>query len=287
VAIYLGCNLATTGYALLSPYQLEARFGADWNPTLRSMLGRLEYQWSELNQKFPGSGLGGLTLGVLGLGIVVGRHRRHPRLPGARRGWGLWLLAAAAAIFFVVCTASVGLNNVWWGPRWLLPVVPVLAILIATLLDLIFRHARGLGRPDYPHRGAQAAAQIGLCLALGAVAVGLTARYPGQFYQNCLIPPHRVSAAVAQRLAQLGCQDAVVAMPVDGPSMPPIDVRAGLAFTTVPFDANPVIYVRKIEGWQRMAAEMFPTRRLFTVSADPKSPGGFRIDASSSNQPHP
>jgi hypothetical protein len=279
VGIYLWCNYATTGHALLSPYKLEGRWGDDWNPAWRSMRGRFEYQWSELNEKFPGNGPGGLTLAVVGSLVFCQQRRRHPNLPGSWRGRGLWLLIAGAGVFFVVCTAFAGLANVWWGPRWLLPVAPVLAILIAIVLDMLLYQARRRQETAAP-------AQLALCLALGAVVVGLTIRYGGQFYQNRLIPPHRVSAAVPQRLGDLGYQNSVVAMPGDGPAMPPIDVRAGLAFMTVPLDANPIVYVRSVPGWQAMAAQMFPGRRLYEVHEYAKSADGFRIEDCSPVRAH-
>jgi hypothetical protein len=111
------------------------------------------------------------------------------------------------------------------------------------------------------------------------VLVAFTARFGGQFYQNRLVPPHRVSAAVERAIEARGLTHVVVAMPGNNPSaMPPIDTRAGLAFMAAPLEDNPVIYVRIVPGWQGLAAESFPGRPLYQVSADPQSPTGFRID---------
>ena len=125
VGIYLWVNSQTTGDALKSAYAQESRWDTDWNPTPLSMLGRLAFQWTELNGRFPGWGIGGLTVAILGA-IAAGPLWNKT---------GLRLLAASTVLFFLGSTVF-GFTNVWWGPRWLLPVTPLLAILAAILIDL-------------------------------------------------------------------------------------------------------------------------------------------------------
>jgi hypothetical protein len=124
VAVYLWINKQTTGDATLPPYKLEARWEKDWNPAIGSVLARVAWYFSELNGRWPGWGVGGITLAFMGA-IAAG---------GAWRKTGLRIVTASTVLFFVGC-AAFGFTNVWWGPRWLLPAVPLLAILTAYLVD--------------------------------------------------------------------------------------------------------------------------------------------------------
>jgi len=45
----------------------------------------------------------------------------------------------------------------------------------------------------------------------------------------------------------------------------------------VPFEANPVIYVRKVENWAVKAKECYPQRQLYELIADKEGVGGFVI----------
>ncbi len=266
VGVYLWTNAQTTGHPLKSPYALESRWSSDWNPTGPSMLGRLAFQVSELNGRFPGWGVGGLTVAILGA-VAAGTRWRTS---------GLKLLAASTVLFFLGSTAF-GFTNVWWGPRWLLPVVPLLAILGAELLD---RSIMRLLPPESGQKasdpGSAAAAQLAVCLLLTGLVVGLASRYCGQFYQHRLMPPHMVSSAAHQTVIDQGLEHAVVAMPPIG-NRPPLDARAGLAYMAVPFEANPVIYVRSVPHWPDLAAQCYPGRDLYVIAPDPAEPKGFTL----------
>jgi hypothetical protein len=117
-----------------------------------------------------------------------------------------------------------------------------------------------------------------LAVLIAGLLVACPFRYAGQFPQNRLAPPHRVSAAVYQEAMRLGLSNAVVALECDGPPMPPIDARAGVAFMDVPFADNPVIYVRNVRDWEKKAREQFPGRKLYQVKADPTRELGFRVE---------
>ena len=247
VGVYLWQNAMTTGSPLLSPYALETRWGNDWNHSVLDVFGRFAFQWVELNQRFPGWGLGGITVGILGA-VVAGPRWRQP---------GLKLLAASSLLFFAA-NGAFGFTTVWWGPRWLLPVVPLLSVLAAELVDSVVRTA------SRPTRSAAPAGQAALCLLGGGLVMSLLVIYPGQFYENRVLPPHMVSAEAHRATTAMGLTNAVVAMPPRG-TRAPLDARAGMAFMKVPFEANPVIFVRAIPSWPDKASKTFPRRKLYQI----------------------
>ena len=262
VAIYMWVNANTTGSATKSPYAIESRWDSDWNPTPLAAMGRLAFQWSELNGRFPGWGIGGITVTLIGAYAAGRRWRRG----------GLRLITASTAMFFIGCCAF-GFTNVWWGPRWLVPVTPLLAILAAELVDRLLcqacrRRERGSGAWD--------SAALALGLVLAGMVVGLLGRYGGQYYQNLLMPPHKVSRAVYDQVRVKGVDQVVVAMPIDE-NRPPLDARAGIVFMDVPFEDNSVIYVRAIPDWPQQAIQCYPQRQLYEVIADPDDEKGFKL----------
>ena len=265
VGIYMWANAQTTGGALKSPYSQEDRWSSDWNTTPIGILGKFVFQWSELNGRFPGWGIGGLTLAVMGA-IAAG-----PRW----KTTGLRLLMACTVLFFTA-SAVFGFTNVWWGPRWLLPVVPLLTILAAELTDRVISQLMPALTGQIKDNGASAAAQLAMCVLLAGLVVGLTARYSGQFYQHRLAPPHNVSTAAHRAVLDEGIRHAVIALPPSG-DRPPLDARAGMAFMNVPIESNQIIYVRGIADWPQMASECYPDRKLYEIQSDPDSTKGFSI----------
>ena len=280
LGIYLWSLTQTTGSIFISPYAQEERWEGDWQITPLGMAGRAVFQWVELNGRFPGWGIGGLVLAAGGLLVLL--HRRGQR--GLARG-GAWVVVAAAVGLFFAGSCIFGFTNTWWGPRWLLPVAPLMAILIAVLVDAALRTAarRGHG-PDLAAggwrarravRNAPAAARLLLLFVVASALVGLL-RYGGQYHEHVLAPPHTVSAAAWRATRQL--ENAVVAMPTAG-DRAPLDARAGMAYMRVPFEANQVIYVRNAPDWESRALAMYPGRDLYRIDPAPHAPRGFSLIA--------
>ncbi|MEX0778042.1 MAG: hypothetical protein WD042_20250 [Phycisphaeraceae bacterium] len=278
VGVYLYSNGQTTGHATMSPYALETRWSEDWNDSPLAMAGRFAFQWAELNGRFPGWGVGGLTVAVVGMCVVIGGRRGGRALNRKRRrGMGLWLLVACTATFFCFNTAF-GFTNVWWGPRWLFPVAPLLAILGAMVVDRSMRAARGRGwgrGQALSDSNRTAAGQLALLVLAAGLLVGVGV-YAGRWYTLSIQPPHTVSAAAHERAMAMGLTDAVIAMPTGG-DRAPLDARAGVVFMNVPFDDNPVIYVRNIADWESKARASFPGRRLYALEPSKDDPSGFVI----------
>ena len=267
VGVYMWVNMQTTGGALKSPYSQETRWGNDWNLTPLAILGRFMFQWTELNGRFPGWGIGGITLAAMGA-VSAG---------SCWRSTGLRLLTASTVIFFLASTVF-GFTNVWWGPRWLLPAVPLLAILAAELTDRVISQLVPALTGQIKDSSASATAQLAMCILMAGLVVGLTARYGGQAYQHRLAPPHTVSSAAHHAVLEQGLQNAVVALPPKG-ERPPLDARAGIVYMKVPFDSNEVIYVRAVPDWPRLAAECFPGRQLHEIRLDENNEQGFSINS--------
>ncbi len=267
VGLYLWVNTQTTGAALVSAYtQNEAQWDTFQQFNVSQVISRVAFQWAELNGRYPGWGIGGLTVAAMG-GIAAGQRWQTS---------GLRLLTAGAVLYFFGC-AAFGFTNVWWGPRWLVPVTPLLAILAAELADRMITQLLPPLTGQIKDHGATAAAQLATGVLLSGLLVGLGGCYVGQFYQHRLAPPHMVSAAVHQAVLDKADAPAVVAMAPLG-HRAPLDARAGFAFMHVPFEANAVIYVRAVPNWQKLAAQSYPDRSLYQVRPEPKDTRGFTID---------
>ena len=259
VGVYLWQNSVTTGSPTVSPYALEDRWGGDWNRSVWDLFGRFAFQWAELSQRFPGYGVSGLTVAIMGA-IAAGPRWREP---------GLRLVAASSVLFFLFNTAF-GFTTVWWGPRWLLPVVPLLCILAGELVD---RMLESINNAE-PHKAS--ASCLGLSILTAGILTGLLGVYPAQFWEHRTFPPHSVSGAAHQAVLEARISNAVIAMPPTG-TRPPLDARAGMVFMQAPFETNSVIYVRGIENWQAAASVTFPGRALYVLVADKNDPRGFKI----------
>ncbi len=267
VGIYLWVNANTTGGAFKSPYAEESRWDKDWNPSPLSMLARLAFQWAELNSRVPGWGIGGLTVAVLGA-IAAGPVWRTA---------GLRLLAASTVLFFVGCTAF-GFTNVWWGPRWLAPVTPLLAVLAAQLVDRVIAQLMAPMAGQIKDAGASCAAQLAVCVMAAGLVIGAGCRYAGQFYQHAVSPPHLVSSQAHRAVVEAGIDHAVVGLPPAG-EFAPLDARAGMVYMGVPFESNTVVYVRAVPNWVRYANECFPGRAVYKIQPDPNGTNGLIIRA--------
>ena len=159
-----------------------------------------------------------------------------------------------------------------------MPATPLIAILAAELVHQILLQAsrKSFTIPSPIHRRSPDAARIACGLLIAGLIVGLMSRYVGQFYQHHVMPPHKVSSAAHREVQVRGLSNAVVAMPLEE-KRPPLDPRAGIVFMTVPFETNPVIYVRAVPQWKEKAAECYPERTLYEICADTKDGKGFRV----------
>ena len=245
-----------------------------------------------------------MTAAALGLMVAIGRGRM--RLMPAL------LLLAANAIFFGSATLFL-FTNVWWGPRWLLPVTPLMALLAAEWVDVMIEAGQGMrtkgqgaepsdpqsairdpqSQPSAPGPWALAlASQFGLSILVAGLIVGLAVEYAGRHWQHRLAPPHSVSGDVGELAMTMKLSNAVVGLPL-GQEMdaagkalgdawrarrkPPTDPRTGMVHMRAPMADNAVIYVRKVDGWQAKAAECFPQRQLYELIADKDAASGFVI----------
>ncbi len=270
IGIYLWSNAMTTGQATLSPYTLEGRWAADWDTGIKSIVHRFQFQWAEMNARFPGYGIGGMTLAVIGAIIAWQRGRFH-------RSPALAVLVAGNLLFFLGTTPFL-FTNVWWGPRWLLPVTPLLAILVAQVVEVVMRGAnesRVTSGPA-PIAGFHHVSRLLLLLLVACTLIGIV-EYGGKAYVHRIAPPHNVSAAAHERALSMKLNQVVIGMPLDGGGIAPLDPRAGMVFMTAPLASNPIIYVRKVDNWPAKSRETFPDRQLYELIADKEAPGGFVI----------
>ena len=273
IAIYLASNALTTGSAKISPYSLEGRWAADWDTTIASIVHRFQFQWAEMNGRFPGNGLGGMTLAAIG-GLIAWQRRRF------QRSMALYIILACNLLFFAANTPFL-FTNVWWGPRWLLPVTPLLALLAAEVVAMVMaRCAPSTRNSELATRNFSApAAQFGMLILFASTFVGLAVEYAGRWYVHRIAPPHNVSSAAHDRAREMKLSNVVIGMPTSGSGRAPLDARAGMVYMQAPFESNEVIYVRKVDNWTAKTKETFPGRQLYELIADKEAVGGFVIKA--------
>lgn len=194
----------------------------------------------------------------LALLVVVGLIFGRSQFNGQR-------MALACSASLMLCyTVFVFGGRGWIGPRWYVPLIPAMALLIAAGLLATARTGRVCSS------GGVLAAGYLRMLTVGA-AVTLCVAMPAKLYELHAQPPHGIDGQVVQQVELAGLTQAVVALPVDGldPETRMPNYKRGIAgmwAMQVPFEQSPVIYIAAIEGWQAMAQEAWPTRRLYLMN---------------------
>lgn len=191
---------------------------------------------------------------------------------GRRRLLRSWLLVGSGLSLLLGYSVFIFISTPWVGPRWLLPVVPAFAYIMACGIHAAYLHGRMAVRRDgwfaaFPSR-------VYLAVMLWALVLTWTVVMPAKLIQLRLQPPHGVDSRVTDAIAAAGLDHAVLALPVEffieGTDRPTYkDPRAGMWLMTLPFDRNPVIVVREIEGWEEKARRSFPGRSLYRMSDEP------------------
>jgi len=172
-------------------------------------------------------------------------------------------IACSASLFFCYAIFVFG-GRAWVGPRWYVPLIPAIAILIAAGLNA----ASHTGRVRSPG-GVLAAGYLRAALVAAVVVYAVVV--PMRAAQLIDQPPHGIDDRIVQLTQQEGLSNAVVALPPEG--LDPVTGMpnykrgiAGMWAMSVPFEDSPVIYVSAVEGWQQMAAEAWPERSLYTMN---------------------
>lgn len=188
-------------------------------------------------------------------GIIFGRpYLRGQRLP----------LACAACLFICYAVFVFG-GRAWVGPRWYVPLIPAIAMLIAAGL----KAASQAGRVRSAG-GVLAAGYLRAALVAGVVV--FVVALPAHLIDLIDTPPHGVDGQVVQAAEKAGLHNAVVALPVSGldPATGKPNYKRGIAgmwHMQIPFEDSPVIYISAIDGWQQMASQAWPDRELYSMNA--------------------
>ncbi len=198
----------------------------------------------------------------VGVGLVVGL------VFGWRYARSHKLLLACALSFFLGYSLFIFQSRPWVGPRWLVPLLPAGAFILACGLRAAWA--------AWQSRDRHAALGLGW-LRIAATAVVLTwlVVVPLKLAELRLHPPHGVDARVVRAAEAAGLNGAVVGLPTEPfeagteADFTYKDPRAGMWRMRVPFEESPIIYVRRIDGWQQKAREAWPGRRLYTIDPEP------------------
>jgi len=253
LAAYLWVNSRLTGEAGRSPYgdgffsELAMRFilhPGNYLLWLQENLATISGQW----------GGGAFPFAAIVLVALAFGWRRVRRLR--------WLLVCMMS--FVVCYGFIRFGGrSWVGPRWYVPLIPLLAMVAACGLDVLragLRHAQT----------RQLSARTASLWATAATVVLLIA-LPLQLLELRQRPPHGIDGRVAAAASQQQLHNAVVALPVSGvyaDTLQPNFKRgiAGMWTMQMPFERSDVIYVTQVEGWAAKCRDAWPGRTLYRIS---------------------
>ncbi|MGB0767671.1 MAG: hypothetical protein ACPGYV_08160 [Phycisphaeraceae bacterium] len=212
----------------------------------------LQQSWVGLNAQWLG---GAVPVAMLLLcGVVFGvRYLRTQ-----------WLGIACASSLFLCYGVFVFGGRAWVGPRWYVPLIPAVALLIAAGINA----ASHAGRVRSP--GGVLAAGY-LRAAVVAAAVVFLVVVPMRVVELRTSPPHGIDGRVVGLVESAGLSHAVVALPVSGldPTTGQPNHKRGIAgmwSMRVPFEASDVIYIAAIDGWQAKASAAWPGRDLYTMN---------------------
>ena len=189
-----------------------------------------------------------------------------------RLRWLLW-----GTLSLVVCYSFIRFGGrSWVGPRWLVPAIPLLACCVAVAFNGLLAMTR------VPRHRAWSRQALVLFFAAVVVTLGLAA--PVKLLELRLSPPHGIDGRVAAAAKNAKLTHAVVGLPASGvfaDTLQPNYKRgiAGMWTMAMPIDASPVIYVRRVEGWEAMARESWPTRTVYRISDEPGVFAFEKLDA--------
>ncbi len=195
-----------------------------------------------------------------GLLIAVGLVFGYARV----RKVGLLVLCSTSHL--ACYTAFVFVSRPWVGPRWLVPLMPGMAYVIACGLQSAIQ----AGRTTTPMTPI---ARAYLAVVAVSIAVSWIVAVPAKAVDLWIAPPHGVDGRVARAAKSARLRHAVVALPnshtLQSGEMNYKRQRAGVWMMRVPFEDSPVVFVAKIEGWEWMALESYPGRDLYQMNEEP------------------
>lgn len=160
----------------------------------------------------------------------------------------------------------------WLGPRWLLPVLPGVALAAATGIRGLWqnRHAEDVLEKS----------QVRTILAWTAVClvIAVTIAAPSRLFSVLRQPLEYVDGRVHEAVQKKGLVEAIVALPISEYADPEkternfLRPRSAMVFMDFPLTENPVIYVRAVEGWAEKSLEMWPGRSVYRVERGDREP---------------
>ncbi|MFN3167340.1 MAG: hypothetical protein ACE37H_09785 [Phycisphaeraceae bacterium] len=177
---------------------------------------------------------------------------------------GQWLVFVCALSLFLCYAVFVFGGRAWVGPRWYVPLIPAVALLIAAGLEAA-SHAGRMRTPGGVLAAGYLRASLVACVVVFFVAL------PAKLIELKHQPPHGIDGRATKAVERAGLNRAVVALPVEGldPATGQPNYKRGIAgmwAMQTPFEQSDVIYVAAVPGWERMAAEAWPDRERYTMN---------------------
>jgi len=254
VACYLAFNQYYMGGVGVSPYGNSILQTLFYNPptSITHWLSWFHENSVMLNQQVFGSAVP--TAAFISVSLVCGwKKLRVLRLP---------ILSVTSLIFcysFVIF-----INRPWVGPRWHVPALPMVAIVLAVgLISLSERCETNCNMK------ASQIPRFLLRYFVVAFAVSWLVATPTRLTDLWMQPPHNVDGRTIQAVKRIGLTNAILGMELVTDGWNWKDPRAGMAGMAIPLSSNDVIFVEVQENWMRDSAATWPERDIYLIS--PKS----------------
>jgi len=249
---YLCGSAVKTGYGGTTPF--EALFAQSPQSSVE-WLSWLQESWVGLSVN---GCVGALPAGIGIIVALVFAWKYAKRMD---------LLLLSSTSLFAGYTVFVFQSRPWVGQRWLFPLLPAMAYLMACGVVAAIEAARANG-PIAP------TARFYLRVVVVSLAVCWFVLFPVTLYQMWTLPPQIVDGRVAKAVAAAGLTNATIALPTESSweeykKNTYKDPRAGMWTMKIPIEDSSVIFVRNVDNWQTKALRTFPGRKLYWMDAKP------------------
>lgn len=170
------------------------------------------------------------------------------------------LCSCSLSLFLCYGSLVIFISRPWVGPRWLAPLMPVAAYLVACV---ICRAEEMLSNERTRKLG-----MFVLSYLIAAFAIAWLVVTPLRIAELRWDPPHGVDGRVVNAVRKSGLANAVVALPLPEQTKPFSGLtykhpRSAIWSMRVPLEGGDVIFVKQIPDWPAKAQVAFPGRALW------------------------
>ncbi len=179
-----------------------------------------------------------------------------------KRLYKLWLPLACTSSFCICYSFVILQSRPWVGPRFLVPILPMIAILVAIGLEALKERCSVKNKESL-------IPQFFFNLFVVSFVIGLTVATPACLLKLRQQPPHAVDGRVTAAVAKLDLQNAIIGMDFPPAQLSWKDPRAGMAGMTMPLRECNVIFVKIQANWIQDSNATWPGRDIYIMDPAP------------------